>query len=148
VRCRQTLIYSVCRNRLLTLQTFKITWEGKKELVEYEDDLTFGELEAILANAVDLSDVTKPRVNLPAYRQDILLKTLRKAPFKVGDVVTLRNLRSSVVNDVLRGVLKSFPLSKFLEQWMGSFIGLEENLKIEESTTTSSQANLAGRKRK
>ena len=138
----------MCRNRLLTLQTFKITWEGKKELVEYEDDLTFGELEAILANAVDLSDVTKPRVNLPAYRQDILLKTLRQAPFKVGDIVTLRNLKSSVVNDVLRGVLKSFPLSKFLEQWMGSFIGNSEDLKIEESTITSSQVSSAGRKRK
>ena len=132
----------------MTLQTFKITWEGKKELIEYEDDLTFGELEAILANAVDLSDVTKPRVNLPAYRQDILLKTLRKAPFKVGDVVTLRNLRSSVVNDVLRGVLKSFPLSKFLEQWMASFIGDTSDLKIEEITTTSSQESSAGQKKK
>ena len=138
----------MCRNRLLTLQTFKITWEGKKELVEYEDDLTFGELEAILANAVDLSDVTKPRVNLPAYRQDILLKTLRQAPFKVGDIVTLRNLKSSVVNDVLRGVLKSFPLSKFLEQWMGSFIGLPEDLKTDQNTTTSSQQNSAGTRKK
>ena len=132
----------------MTLQTFKITWEGKKELIEYEDDLTFGELEAILANAVDLSDVTKPRVNLPEYRQAILLKTLRKAPFKVGDVVTLRNLKSSVVNDVLRGVLKSFPLSKFLEQWMASFIGDTSDLKIEEITTTSSQESSAGRKKK
>ena len=132
----------------MTLQTFKITWEGKKELIEYEDDLTFGELEAILANAVDLSDVTKPKVNLPEYRQAILLKTLRKAPFKVGDVVALRNLKSSVVNDVLRGVLKSFPLSKFLEQWMGSFVGNIEDLKIEESTTTSSQPSSAGTKKK
>ena len=132
----------------MTLQTFKITWEGKKELIEYEDDLTFGELEAILANAVDLSDVTKPKVNLPEYRQAILLKTLRKAPFKVGDVVTLRNLKSSVVNDVLRGVLKSFPLSKFLEQWMGSFVGNIEDLKIEESTTTSSQPSSAGTRKK
>ena len=132
----------------MTLQTFKITWEGKKELIEYEDDLTFGELEAILANAVDLSDVTKPKVNLPEFRQAILLKTLRKAPFKVGDVVTLRNLNSSVVNDVLRGVLKSFPLSKFLEQWMGSVVGNIEDLKIEESTTTSSQPSSAGTKKK
>ena len=132
----------------MTLQTFKITWEGKKELIEYEDDLTFGELEAILANAVDLSDVTKPRVNLPEYRQAILLKTLRKAPFKVGDVVTLRNLKSSVVNDVLKGVLKSFPLSKFLEQWMGSFVGNIDEVKIEENTITSSQPSSAGTKKK
>ena len=132
----------------MTLQTFKITWEGKKELIEYEDDLTFGELEAILANAVDLSDVTKPRVNLPEYRQAILLKTLRKAPFKVGDVVTLRNLKSSVVNDVLKGVLISFPLSKFLEQWMGSFVGNIDEVKIEENTITSSQPSSAGTRKK
>ena len=132
----------------MTLQTFKITWEGKKELIEYEEDLTFGELEAILANAVDLSDVTKPRVNLPEYRQAILLKTLRKAPFKVGDVVTLRNLKSSVVNDVLKGVLKSFPLSKFLEQWMGSFVGNIDEVKIEENTITSSQPSSAGTRKK
>ena len=132
----------------MTLQTFKITWEGKKELIEYEDDLTFGELEAILANAVDLSDVTKPKVNLPEYRQAILLKTLRKAPFKVGDVVTLRNLKSSVVNDVLKGVLKSFPLSKFLEQWMGSFVGNIDEVKIEENTITSSQPSSAGTRKK
>ena len=132
----------------MTIQSFSIKWEGKKEVIEYEDDLTFGELEAILTVAVDLSDVTKPKVNLPEYRQSILLKTLRKAPFKVGDIATLRNLKSSVVNDVLRGVLKSFPLSKFLEQWMGSFIGMEEPVKIELNTTTSSQANSAGRKKK
>jgi len=132
----------------LTLQSFSIKWEGKKEIIEYEDDLTFGELESILANSVDLSDVTKPKVNLPAYRQAILLKTLRKAPFKVGDISTLRELRSSVVNDILRGVLKSFPLSKFLEQWMASFIGDTSDLKIEEITTTSSQESSAGRKKK
>jgi len=132
----------------LTIQSFSIKYEGKKEIIEFEDDLTFGELEHILANSVDLSDVTKPRVNLPTYRQEILLKTLRKAPFKVGDLGELKNLRSSVVNDVLRGVLKSFPLSKFLEQWMGSFIGLPDDLKIDQNTTTSSQPNSAGTRKK
>ena len=132
----------------MTLKNFTIKWEGKKEVIEFEDDLTFGELESILAESVDLSDVTKPRVNLPAYRQAILLKTLRKAPFKVNDLNELKNLRSSVVTDVLRGVLKSFPLSKFLEQWMGSFIGLPDDLKIGQNTTTSSQESSAGRKKK
>ena len=132
----------------MTIQSFSIKYEGKKEIIEFEDDLTFGELESILANSVDLSDVTKPKVNLPAYRQAILLKTLRKAPFKVGDLGELKNLRSSVVNDVLRGILKSFPLSKFLEQWMGSFIGDTSDLKIEEITTTSSQKSSAGQKKK
>ena len=54
-----------CVSILLTIQSFTIKYEGKKETIEYEDDLTFGELEGILAKAVDLSDVTKPKVNLP-----------------------------------------------------------------------------------
>ena len=132
----------------MTLKNFTIKWEGKKEVIEFEDDLTFGELESILAESVDLSDVTKPRVNLPAYRQAILLKTLRKAPFKVNDLNELKNLKSSVVTEVLGGILKSFPLSKFLEQWMASFIGDTSDLKIEEITTTSSQESSAGRKKK
>ena len=137
-----------CVSILLTIQSFTIKYEGKKETIEYEDDITFGELEGILSKAVDLSDVTKPKVNLPEYRMSILLKVLRKAPFKIGDSVELKNLRSSVVNDVLRGVLKQFPLSKFLEQWMGSFIGLPDDLKTEQNTTTSSQKSSAGTRKK
>ena len=137
-----------CVSILLAIQSFTIKYEGKKEVIEYEDDLTFGELEGILSKSVDLSDVTKPKVNLPEYRMSILLKVLRKAPFKVNDVTTLNNLKSSVVTDVLRGVLKQFPLSKFLVQWMGSFIGLPDDLKIDQSTTTSLQQNSAGTRKK
>ena len=132
----------------MVIQSFKIKWEGKKEIIEYEDDLTFGELESILSKTVDLSDVTKPKVNLPEYRQALLLRTLRKAPFPVGDLDALRKLKSRGANEVLRGVLTSFPLSKFLEQWMGSFIGEAKDLKIEPSITTSSQTSSAGQKKK
>ena len=137
-----------CVSILLAIQSFTIKYEGKKEVIEFEDDLTFGELESILAKSVDLSDVTKPKVNLPEYRMSILLKVLRKAPFKVNDAATLNGLKSSVVTDVLRGVLKQFPLSKFLEQWMGSFIGIPDDLKTGQNITTSSQKNSVGQKKK
>ena len=58
----------------MKIQSFEIEYEGKQETVEYEDDLKFGELEAILNQCLDLSDVTKPKVNLPLYRQSILTK--------------------------------------------------------------------------
>ena len=44
----------------MTIQSFEIEFEGKQETIEYEDDLKFGELEAILNQCLDLSDVTKP----------------------------------------------------------------------------------------
>ena len=131
----------------MTIQSFEIDYEGGKEFIEYEDDLTFGELEAILDQCLDLSDVTKPKVNLPQYRQSILLKTVKKAPFEVGNLPTLRNLKTSVVNQVLKGVLKDYPLVRFLEDWVRTFVG-NEDLSISEVSTTSSPKSSAGIKKK
>ena len=131
----------------MTIQSFEIDYEGGKETIEYEDDLTFGELEAILNECLDLSDVTKPKVNLPKYRQSILLKTVKKAPFEVGNLPTLRNLKTSVVNQVLKGVLKDYPLVRFLEDWVRTFVG-NEDLSISEVSTTSSPKSSAGIKKK
>ena len=131
----------------MTIQSFEIDYEGGKEIIEYEDDLTFGELEAILNQCLDLSDVTKPKVDLPQYRQSILLKTVRKAPFEAGSLPVLRNLRTSVVNQVLKGVLKDYPLVRFLEDWVRTFVG-NEDLSISEVSTTSSPKSSAGIKKK
>jgi len=130
----------------MTIQSFEIEYEGKQETVEYEDDLKFGELEAILNQCLDLSDVTKPKVNLPLYRQSILTKAVKTAPFNI-DLPTIRNLRTSVVNKVLKGVLKDYPLVKFLEDWVGTFVGNEE-LNISRQSTTSLQENSDGIKSK
>ena len=131
----------------MTIQSFEIDYEGGKETIEYEDDLTFGELEAILNQCLDLSDVTKPKVNLPQYRQSILLKTIKKAPFEIGSLPVLRNLKTSVVNQVLKGVLKDYPLVGFLEDWVRTFVG-NEDLNISEVSTTSSPKSSAGIKKK
>ena len=131
----------------MTIQSFEINYEGGKETIEYEDDLTFGELEAILNQCLDLSDVTKPKVNLPQYRQSILLKTVKKAPFEIGSLPALRNLRTSVVNQVLKGVLKDYPLVTFFEDWVRTFVG-NEDLSISEVSTTSSPKSSAGIKKK
>ena len=131
----------------MTIQSFEIDYEGEKKFIEYEDDLTFGELEAILNECLDLSDVTKPKVNLPQYRQSILLKTVKKAPFEVGSLPSLRNLKTSVVEQVLKGVLKDYPLVRFLEDWVRTFVG-NEDLSISEVSTTSSPKSSAGIKKK
>ena len=126
----------------MTIQSFEIDHEGKQETIEYEDDLKFGELEAILNQCLDLSDVTKPKVNLPQYRQSILIKAVKKAPFEIN-LPTIRNLKTSVVNKVLKGVLKDYPLVKFLEDWVGTFVG-NEALNISRQSTTSLQENSDG----
>ena len=109
----------------MTIKNFVIDWNGVNETVEYEDDLTFGELEAILQNCIDLSDISKPIVDIPKYRYQILLKVLRKAPFAVGDPAAIRGLKSKQANKLMQEVMKDYPLVKFLEAWVETFTGLQ-----------------------
>ena len=123
----------------MTIKTFEIDWEGTRETIEYEDDITYGQLEAILSNCIDLTDVSKPKVNIPQYRFQIMLKVLKKAPFKVGDAVAIRNLKSTTANEIMKGVMKDYPLAKFLVDWVETFTGLETTNEIGSQSTTSVQ---------
>ena len=121
----------------MVIKTFEIDWEGKKEIIEYEDDLTFGELENIVNQSVDLSDVTKPKVNIPKYRMAVLTKVLKKAPFPINDEVAIRNLKAGVAKSIISEVMKDYPLMRFLEDWMVTFVGTQGQVNLPtESTTT------------
>ena len=121
----------------MTLKQFKVKIGTKKEIIEYEDDLTFGEIESILSRNIDLSDPSKPKVNIPQYRMDVLCKVIKTAPFKTGDAVTIRNLKSATVNEIISGVMKDYPLGKFLQEWVMTFAGsLDENDPNMTSTTS------------
>jgi len=127
----------------MAIKSFKITMEGKKEIIEYEDDLTFGELENVVNESVDLSDVTKPKVNLPKYRMNILTTVLRKAPFPMNDAGAIRNLKAKVAKQIISEVMKDYPLMRFLEDWMVTFVGTQDQTSLPtESTTTLPKASV------
>ena len=127
----------------MAIKSFKITMEGKKEIIEYEDDLTFGELENVVNQSVDLSDITKPKVNLPKYRMNILTSVLRKAPFPMNDAGAIRNLKAKVAKQIISEVMKDYPLMRFLEDWMVTFVGTQDQTSLPtESTITLPKASV------
>ena len=128
----------------MAIKSFKITMEGKKEIIEYEDDLTFGELENVVNESVDLSDVTKPKVNLPKYRMNILTSVLRKAPFPINNADAIKNLKATVAKQIISEVMKDYPLMRFLEDWMVTFVGTPEATSLPTESTTSLPKASAG----
>ena len=128
----------------MVIKTFEIDMNGKKEVIEYEDDLTFGELENVVNQSVDLSDITKPKVNLPKYRMNILTSVLRKAPFPIRDSGAIKNLKAKVAKQIISEVMKDYPLMRFLEDWMVTFVGTQEATSLPTESTTSSPKALAG----
>jgi|TARA_R100000781_G_scaffold113821_3_gene83185 hypothetical protein len=121
----------------MAIKSFDIDWNGTPEIIEYEDDITYGELESILQNSIDLGDVSKPKVDIPKYRFQILLKVLRKAPFIVNDAVALRNIKSRQANTIMKEVMKDYPLVKFLGDWVETFTGSLNPSEIDSLSTTS-----------
>ena len=130
------------------IKSFEIPWDNDtKETVSYEDDITFGELEAILNQCLDMTQVNEPKVNLPLYRQLILTAVITKAPFAIKEVASIRNLKASQAKIIMKEVMKDYPLAKYLEEWVETFVG---QAIVEEPvvSTTSSQGNSVGRKTK
>jgi len=132
----------------MAIKSFKIDYEGKKEIIEYEDDLLFGELEAIVNVSVDLSDVTKPKVDLPKYRMNILTKVLRKAPFQIDNPEAIRGLKAKTAKQIISEVMKDYPLMRFLEDWMVTFVGTQEAMSSPTESITSLPKVSAGTKSK
>lgn len=113
----------------MAIQTVKIKYKNADHIVEFEDSLTFGDVEELVGGAVDLSDVTKPKIDLQTYRMNLLLRVIKKAPFKVGDMTTIKLLDAKIVQKILREVLRYHPLADYIEDWMLTFQNLEEPKK-------------------
>ena len=110
----------------MATRTVKIKYNDKDEIVEFEDSLTFGGVEELVSRAVDLSDVTKPKIDLRAYRINLLVKVITKAPFKTGDVTAIEMLDRNIVKSILKEVLSYHPLADYIEDWMETFQQVQE----------------------
>ena len=132
----------------MVLIPIKITYNGKDETVEFEDSLTFGETESLISGSVDLTDVTKPKIDLSNYRLNLLALTIKKAPFKIGDVTTIKMLDAKVVKSMLKEITKIHPLAGYIEDWMETFQNFEETTDSPTESTTPVQVSSGGQKKK
>ena len=131
----------------MVLIPISITYNGQEQTVEFEDSLTFGETEALISGSVDLSDVTKPKIDLSNYRMNLLVLTIKKAPFKVGDITVIKMLDSKVVKHMLKEITKVHPLATYIEDWMETFQSYEEQNSSSTPSTTVVPPNSDGIKK-
>ena len=132
----------------MVLKPITITYKDKDEIIEFEDSLTFGETEALISGSVDLSDISKPKIDLAKYRMNLLVTTIKKAPFKVGDITTIKMLDSKVVKHMLREITKIHPLATYIEDWMETFQVFEEETSSSMESTTTVPPSSDGTKNK
>ena len=131
----------------MTLIPIDITYNGKPAVVEFEDSLTFGDTEMLIGNSVDISDVTKPKIDIQRYRLNLLVLTIKKAPFKTGDVTTIKMTDSKVIKSILKEIVKIHPLTTYIEDWMETFMSSQDMNNLDMPSTTTVPHNSAGTKK-
>ena len=131
----------------MTLIPVDIIYNGKPAVVEFEDSLTFGDTETLIGNSVDISDVTKPKIDIQRYRINLLVLTIKKAPFAIGDATTIKMLDSRVVKNMLREITKVHPLATYIEDWMETFQSYEGENSSNIASTTVVPPNSDGTKK-
>jgi hypothetical protein len=132
----------------MTLIPINITYNGKPAVVEFEDSLTFGDTEMLIGNSVDLSDVTKPKIDIQRYRLNLLSLTVKKAPWKTGDVNIIKIQDSKIIKAVLKEIVKVHPLTTYIEDWMETFMSSEEMTNLDTQSTTTVPASSDGTKKR
>ena len=108
---------------LLAIKSFEIQWEGKTATVEYEDDIPYGQMSAILKKSVNMKNFTSPEVDIAEYQLQILQKVITKAPFDPKSILQINNIPSSVADKIISEVMKDYPLGKRSDSWMMSLFG-------------------------
>jgi hypothetical protein len=119
----------------MALKPIKITFNDKDEIVEFEADLTFGETETLISSSVDLTDVTKPKIDLSKYRMNLL-------------TTTIKMLDAKVVKHMLREITKVHPLATYIEDWMETFQVFEEETSSSTQSITTVPRSSGGTKTK
>lgn len=132
----------------MATKTFSIDWNGAQTPVEYNDDISFGAMETIVKTCVDLSDVTKPKVDMAEYRSRILLAVITKSPWGKGDPNAIKKVGRKTMDKVISEVMKDYPLAVCLEGWMTSFLGSMELNVSQQIPTDSALITSAGPKNK
>jgi len=109
----------------MVLKKFSIQFKGAATEIEYEDDMPFGVFEDIIKKCSNFREGSNPVNNVQTYRREILLNTLKKAPFEISSE-GLDGLGYKEVTSIAEKILAAYPLGSYLSQMMKPF---EESAK-------------------
>ena len=125
LRNHNHLYYPLPSFILLAIKSFNITYNGKEEEIQYEDDINFGIMEGVLRNTVNDSNPVETKINLGEYRIQILQAVLRRAPFDTKGIGAIKNIPHKVANEILKHIMEDYSLDNFLEGRLRTLLSSE-----------------------
>ena len=109
----------------MALQSLNIKYKGVDHPVEFEDDMEFGKFEQIIQKCSNFAEGKNPVDNVQNYRKEIMLNSIKKAPFEISES-GLNGLGYKTVSLIADKILEAYPLGNYLNQMMKPF---EDSMK-------------------
>ena len=132
----------------MPIKSFEIDYNGRKETIEYETRIPYGDLDKVLRATVNAKNPIEPTVDLHEYRIQILQQVLRKAPFDYKNIGELKKQDWTVIDEIQKHVMKEYGMTSFLEGLTQSLLGSDLMKNLDLASTLSAQQSSDGQKPK
>ena len=102
---------------------FTVKIKDVDQVIEFVEDLTWGDTQNILKACVDITNPQAMKVNIQLYQQMVLQAAVTKSPFDFKNITELNKLPSQTVTKIMNEVMKVFPLEVLVKPWVTAMTG-------------------------
>ena len=103
----------------MAVQTFEIELNGQTQVVEYEDEMSFGEMRKIFRNAIQITATETGARNINVmpdeFAVSVVMAAIRKPEIYKGNVTEFEKLPTKTALKIIKEICKSYPFADFLE---------------------------------
>ena len=103
----------------MAVKTFNVQISGQDTVVEYEDEMSFGQMRKIFRNAVQITagegGVKHINVQPDEFAVSVVMAAIIKPEKYKGNVTEFEKLSSKVALKIIKEICKSYPFTDFLE---------------------------------
>ena len=115
----------------MAIKTFQVMIRGQDTTIEYEDEMSFGEMRKIFRNAIQIqaSDSGARTINVmpDEFAVSVVMAAIKKPEIYKGNVTEFEKLPTKTALKIIKGICKAYPFADFLED-MAEAMGTQKDL--------------------
>lgn len=103
----------------MAVKTFNVTIRGTDTVVEYEDEMSFGQMRQLFRNAIQItateSGVKNINIMPDEFAVGVVMAAIIKPEIYKGNVTEFEKLPTKAALTIIKEICKSYPFTDFLE---------------------------------
>ena len=115
----------------MAIKRFQLMIRGTDTTIEYEDEMSFGEMRQIFRNAIQITANEKGARSINVmpdeFAVSVVMSAIRKPEIYKGNVTEFEKLPTKTALRIIKEICKAYPFADFLED-MAEAMGTSKDL--------------------